>query len=318
MKEMIRVLFVSDIHGSTPVFKKAVSAAAAYKAQVLIHGGDVLGKYIVPLLKRNEKTEFEFKGSKKVITSAEEMNEADAEITKIGAYPYLTTPDDWSELIANPDKMDKVFYDMAAERLKSWVDFAEEKLKPLDIKVIVNIGNDDFQSIGQIIEDSDYVIYPNDKVLELDDDHELLSLSNTNMTPWKCEGDLEEDELLGRLDKLTSKLQHPERSIFNLHCPPEGSKLDVAPLLDTELRPVYLPGGDPQMVHVGCKAVRTVIENVQPLAGLHGHIHEGKGIDKIGKTQVFNPGSEYTIGVLNSVLLNISFDKVESFLFLSA
>ena len=138
------------------------------------------------------------------------------------------------------------------------------------------------------------------------------------MTPWKCEGDVEENDLLKMLDSLASKLQDPERSVFNLHCPPVETKLDTAPLLDDKLRPVYLPGGDPRMVHVGCKAVRTLIERVQPLAGLHGHIHEAKAIDKIGRTQIFNPGSEYTTGLLNSLLLNLSRDKVESFMFLTA
>jgi hypothetical protein len=79
-----------------------------------------------------------------------------------------------------------------------------------------------------------------------------------------------------------------------------------------------MPGGDPQMVHVGCKAVRSVIERVQPMMGLHGHIHESRGIEKIGRTTCFNPGSEYTIGLLNSLLLNVSRDKIESFMFLSA
>ena len=42
--------------------------------------------------------------------------------------------------------------------------------------------------------------------------------------------------------------------------------------------------------HVGSRLVRRFIEEHQPLACLTGHIHEGIGLDKIGSTQVINPG----------------------------
>ncbi len=318
MKKLSRVLFISDVHGSTPVFTKALGAAAAYKAETLVHGGDIIGKYITPFFRSNSTIEVEIMGAKRLLKNDAEVRAAETEVSRIGSYAYHTTPSDWKELLAKPEAMTDVFFKLANERLASWVRLAEEKLKPLGIKLYLNIGNDDFQDLGKTIEASSYVVYPNDKVLPLDDDHELLSLGNTNITPWKCEGDLEEPDLQRRLDALASKVQHPERALFNLHCPPVDTKMDVAPLLDKDLRPIYLPGGEPQMVHVGCKAVRSLIERVQPMAGLHGHIHESRGYEKIGRTMCFNPGSEYTIGVLSSLLLNLSRDKVESFMFLSA
>ncbi len=318
MKKLTRVLFISDVHGSTPVFTKALGASAAYKAQVLIHGGDIIGKYITPFFHTDSIVETEIAGAKRILKNVDEIRAAEAEISRIGSYAYHTTRGQWTELTAKPEAMTNVFFKLANERLASWVRLAEEKLKPLGIKLFLNIGNDDFQDLGRTIEASSYVVYPNDKVLPLDEDHELLSLGNTNITPWNCEGDLEEPDLQRRLDTLAAKLQHPERAVFNLHCPPVDTKMDVAPLLDDQLRPIYLPGGEPQMVHVGCKAVRTLLQRVQPLAGLHGHIHESRGYEKIGRTMCFNPGSEYTIGVLSSLLLNLSRDKVESFMFLSA
>ncbi len=318
MKKLTRVLFISDVHGSTPVFTKALGAAAAYKAQTLVHGGDIIGKYITPFFHTDGTVETEFMGTKRVLTKPAEIANLEAEISRIGSYAYHTTHEHWKELLAKPEAMTNVFFRLANERLASWVRLAEEKLKPLGIKLYLNIGNDDFQDLGKTIEASPYVVYPNNKVLALDDDHEMLSLGNTNITPWKCEGDLEEPDLQRMLDALAAKVQHPERALFNLHCPPVDTKMDVAPLLDKDLRPIYLPGGEPQMVHVGCKAVRSLIERVQPMAGLHGHIHESRGYEKIGGTMCFNPGSEYTIGVLSSLLLNLSRDKVESFMFLSA
>lgn len=318
MKQLTRVLFISDVHGSTPVFTKALGAAAAYKAQILVHGGDIVGKYITPFFHEDGSIHVEIMGAKRVLTNDVQVREAEVEISRIGSYAYHTTRDQWKELLAKPEAMGEVFFKLADERLASWVRLAEEKLKPLGIKLFLNIGNDDFQDLGKTIEASSYVVYPNNKVLPLDNDHEILSLGNTNITPWKCEGDLEEPDLQRMLDALAAKVQNPERAIFNLHCPPVDSKMDVAPLLDAQLRPVYLPGGEPQMVHVGCRAVRALIQRVQPMLGLHGHIHESRGYEKIGRTMCFNPGSEYTIGMLSSLLLNLSRDKVESFMFLSA
>ena len=124
-----------------------------------------------------------------------------------------------------------------------------------------------------------------------------------------------EEELASRLEKATSGLADPANSLFNFHCPPYDTQIDVAPKLDKELRPVLTPGGEPEMAHVGSTAVRQMIEKLQPLAGLHGHIHESRGFSKIGKTVCFNPGSEYTTGVLRGLIINLSDKKLDNYVF---
>ena len=69
------------------------------------------------------------------------------------------------------------------------------------------------------------------------------------------------------------------------------------------------------MAHVGSTSVRKVIEKLQPLAGLHGHIHESRGVSKIGRTQCFNPGSEYVSGVLRGLVINLSEKKIDNYVF---
>jgi len=59
------------------------------------------------------------------------------------------------------------------------------------------------------------------------------------------------------------------------------------------------------LIPVGSTAVRTFVEKHQPLLGLHGHIHECKGVDRIGRTLIINPGSEYITGTLSALLVNI-------------
>lgn len=43
-------------------------------------------------------------------------------------------------------------------------------------------------------------------------------------------------------------------------------------------------------VHIGSKTLRRFIEEVKPLAVLCGHVHEARGVDKLGEILVVNPG----------------------------
>jgi len=76
-------------------------------------------------------------------------------------------------------------------------------------------------------------------------------------------------------------------------------------------------GGEPVRAPVGSRAVRTVIEQVQPVLSLHGHIHESRAMNSIGRTQVCNPGSLYPDGILQGVLVTLDRDKVKGFKFVS-
>lgn len=211
--------------------------------------------------------------------------------------------------------MEKVFVQVMSESIKNWVQIAEDRLKPIGVKVIFNIGNDDLPVVGDILGQSNYLIYPNEKIISIDDKHEMASVGYSNMTPWNCPGDIPEEELLSKLERTTSELTDPHTSLFNFHCPPYDTQIDVAPKLDKDLKPVLAPGGEPEMSHVGSTSVRKMVEKFQPLAGLHGHIHEARGFSEIGKTVCFNPGSEYTTGVLRGLIVNLSDKKIENYVF---
>ena len=121
--------------------------------------------------------------------------------------------------------------------------------------------------------------------------------------------ELDEDEIYERLKRLTDQLEAPERAIFNIHVPPWESSLDTAFEVDEELRYVT-KGGRPHEVPCGSQAVRQVIEEVQPLLSLHGHIHESKGVTRIGRTVAINPGSDYGSGHLDGCLVHIAPERV--------
>jgi Icc-related predicted phosphoesterase len=68
------------------------------------------------------------------------------------------------------------------------------------------------------------------------------------------------------------------------------------------------------MIHVGSVTVRECIESHKPLLGLHGHIHESKGLLKIGRTLCINPGSEYGEGILRGAVINLGEKGVKGYL----
>jgi Icc-related predicted phosphoesterase len=155
----------------------------------------------------------------------------------------------------------------------------------------------------------------NETLVMLDDDHEMVSVGSANQTPWNCPRDLTEDELANRIETVAVNLKNPVNAVFNLHVPPYDTNLDIAPELDDNLTPKLSLSGGFKMIPVGSKTVRAMIEKYQPLVGLHGHIHESRSAQKIGRTMCINPGSEYGEGILRGVVVDLSKQKLEYYMF---
>jgi Icc-related predicted phosphoesterase len=313
-----RLFYATDIHGSERCFTKFINAGPFYKADVLIVGGDITGKYFIPIVAQPDGTfTSTYLGKEYKLAPGKELDELVQRIRAAGNYAFKTNPTQVEELRANPGKSDEVFETLITESLRRLLAYAEQKLKGTKIKCFVNPGNDDSFFVDKVLAESNTVVCPEGKVIEIDNFHEMASTGYTNMTPWKCPRDISEEELKKRIEDMTSKLKNPTRSIFNFHCPPFGTTIDQAPQLDEEMKPKMTASG-PMMTSVGSQSVRAEIEKLQPLLGLHGHIHESKGYFNIGKTICVNPGSEYTEGVLRGFLTELSEDKVKDFLFVSA
>jgi uncharacterized protein len=316
--DKIRIFFVSDIHGSERMFMKLVNAATSYKAQILIVGGDIAGKSITPVFTQDSDVlsyEANFQDTRRLASNERELEALRKDIRSIGNYPYLTTRDEWTELVRDEEKMDRVFDFEIKESVERWNRIASERLKPLGARLIANKGNDDPPILEETLTSSDFIEYPNEKVVQVADGLEMPSLGYSNITPWHLPGDLPENSLKEKLDLVFSQVRDAKRSILNVHVPPYNTHLDLAPKLDENLSPILSPGGEPEFTHVGSTAVREAIEQYGPVASLHGHIHESRGYSKIGLTHCFNPGSEYGAGILKGVILDFSDGKLVNHLF---
>ncbi|MDH5754496.1 MAG: metallophosphoesterase [Candidatus Bathyarchaeota archaeon] len=305
--QVTRILFVTDMHGSEVVWRKFLNASSMLKADVAICGGDLTGKMIVPVVEQNEKYAYYFMGENHVIDSSQ-LEKAFKDIRGIGYYPYLTNESEYEEMAKNPEKVDQVFHEVMISTLKSWLDLIPQKVSS-ETRIVVCPGNDDRFTVDDLVNNHKSVINGEEKVIEVDDSHEVISCGWVNPSPWKTSREEEEDKLEERLEKYISHLKNVETSIFNFHAPPYQTKLDEAPLLDDDLNPV-IQGGRVVMVPVGSKAVRKVIEKYQPFLGLHGHIHEASGSMKIGKTYCVNPGSEYAEGILRAFLIEFKGNNI--------
>jgi len=144
----------------------------------------------------------------------------------------------------------------------------------------------------------------------------MITLGYANHTPWNSPREVDEDVLQQKIDKMVAQVKDMKKTLFNLHVPPINTIIDQAPKLDANLKPV-ISGGSIVMTSAGSTAVRASIEKYQPLAGIHGHIHESRGMVKIGQTICFNPGSEYNSGILKGLLCDIDKDKVKSYMLTS-
>jgi Icc-related predicted phosphoesterase len=220
-----------------------------------------------------------------------------------GFYPWVATPEE----IADADG--GLFDRLVEEDIRRWLDIARNR-KSRDAGIFVMAGNDDPFYVDDLLASSDAVTFCDDRVVMVGD-HEMISLSWANRTPWDSPRELDEDDLYARIRALADQLERPETAIFNLHVPPYDSGLDRAPELDDTLTP-RMRGGQTVHVPVGSTAVRRAIEDYQPLVALHGHIHESRGEARIGRTLAINSGSEYNTGRLHGVVVRLGSDRVVS------
>ncbi|MEO8290454.1 MAG: metallophosphoesterase [Gaiellaceae bacterium] len=300
----LAIFFATDLHGSNVCFKKFVNAGRFYGAGVLILGGDVTGKMMVPIARQEDGSYLtSFAGKELKLDSDDDAAALETRVSDMGFYPKRMSEDEFQELRDDPEGQEAVFHELIRERLEEWIEYARPRLVEQGVKCFAAPGNDDAFFIDDLLADSGAIELLEGRVVEVDG-IEMLTTGWSNETPWKTERETSEVELRAMIVEMIERLERPENAIFNIHVPPHATALDQCPKLDEDLRPVS-SGGNPVMTSAGSTAVRELIETHQPLLGLHGHIHEGRGIARIDRTVCVNPGSNYSEGVLNGSLIKL-------------
>jgi len=305
------IYFASDLHGSEVCFKKFIAAARFYGADTLLLGGDISAKVVVPIVTTGPgRYAAQFHGREEKLDDST-VEDFEQRAANSGLYTERMEPDEYQHYADNPDQVALLFDRVMHRTVQRWLEYAKTKLDGSPVVVYTAPGNDDPLSVDEVLlaHGDDRVRFVEGDIVELAPGMEMLSTGYTNPTPWDTHREYPEDEIRAHLRQMTSRLEHPERAIFNIHAPPYNSRLDTAPLLGQDLK-VKTSAGAQVTAPVGSVAVREAIEETQPLLALHGHIHESGGSVTIGRTTAINVGSEYGEGVLRGVLLTIGDGKL--------
>ena len=302
---MPKLFFATDVHGSEVCWRKFLNAGDHYGAEILVLGGDMTGKAMIPLVAQNGGYVADLEGRRVEASGEEEAAALERRIADRGYYPVRLDPDRAAELGENEALVDELFQERMLATVERWMEIAAEKLEGSGRRCIVCPGNDDVHEVDALIRDAKAVELGEDRVIE-EEGFPIASMGWTNATPWDTHRETSEDELRDRIDRMAAQFDGFERAIFNFHVPPYGSGRDDAPALDDELRPKQ---GGRAVEPVGSTAVRDAIAEYQPLLSLHGHIHESRAAVRLGRCLAVNPGSAYDEGVLQGVLVDLNARK---------
>jgi uncharacterized protein len=304
-KSGYRLFFATDLHASDVCFRKFLAAASVYEADAIVMGGDMTGKAIVPIRANGRgRYTLEFQGEYSEVEEAD-LPAVQAQITFNGFYPWIAESAEVDRAAEDGRYQAILFEEMMEQQARAWAALAAERL-PDGPRCFISPGNDDLYVVDEVLRSSERIEFPDQKVLDVGP-ITMVSVGQSNVTPWRTERELEEPELAATIDALAQPVADGRPLVFNFHVPPAESGLDTVNLLDPSYRPVVQHGAITQ-TSAGSTAVREAIARYEPVVSLHGHIHEGKGLYRLGPTRCFNPGCDYSAGILQGVIIDFTDD----------
>lgn len=305
-----RLFYACDIHGSEPTYRKFLNAAKFYEVDALVFGGDLMGKLLIPMVREAGGTwRASLQGQQHHIKSEEQLKDFKRTMQTLGFYWQEMDPEEYASYEGQQDRIDDLFDVLAKQRLAEWVTLAEDRLADSAVTAYLCGGNDDTDEVLSALDEAsgERVVNAENRVVPLDDEHELLTIGYSTPTPWETPRERTEEEIAEVIEKLMPSVSDPAKTVFNFHCPPLDSSLDTCLKLDASVWPPtpVIERGQPVYYGAGSQAVTDALTSYQPTVGLHGHIHESRGATKYGRSPAFNPGSEYGEGVLRGLIVAI-------------
>src|SRR5947207_14068008 len=191
-----------------------MSAAKFYNAYVRLIGGDLTAKSITPIVRQKDgRYQNRLAGGTRDNLTEAELGPIEKAVADSGPYPVRLSEDEYARLRADPENVDALFIDRMIDQIRRWNEMAEEPLRPLDIPLYWIGGNDDKPEALIHAASTPHVHFIDEKVVRLDDDHELLGFGWTNPSPSNTPRELSEDGLKKRLDPPLDRVQDPTYAI---------------------------------------------------------------------------------------------------------
>ncbi|MDQ5811529.1 MAG: metallophosphoesterase, partial [Actinomycetota bacterium] len=133
-----RIFFATDIHGSETCWRKFLNAGKHYEADVMVLGGDMTGKALVPIVEEGSgRWRASLLENRYNFESEEEVKEFEDAVRRRGYYPFRTDPDKMSELESNEELRNELFHKEMLGTVERWMRMADEKLEGTDIQCFV-------------------------------------------------------------------------------------------------------------------------------------------------------------------------------------
>ena len=202
----VRLFFATDVHGSEVCWRKFINSAKHYEVDVLILGGDMTGKAIIPIVETGDHNwQFQMQDISHKIDGKEELATAERLIRDHGYYPVPMTREEIQDYTATPEKLDDVFVREMRRTLEQWVAWADERLAGSGIRCIVCPGNDDQADIDEILATSKEIIVGEGNVVDMPGGYQLVSSGWTNLTPWDTPREEDEPLLRKRIETIVAQ-----------------------------------------------------------------------------------------------------------------
>ncbi len=231
-KNPTRLFFATDLHGSERTYRKFINAGKFYDVNVLVMGGDIQGKLLIPIIKEsNGHYRATVQGRVEHMSTEGELNNLKARLDTLGFYHKVMEEDEYRVLSADSESVDRLFHDLARQKLVNWVELAESRLNGTGIKCFVTGGNDDEWDVLKVIkrEDSKSLVACENEMVYVDDDHTMISVGISTPTPWKTPREVSEEELAMMIEDMAAKVPDMQKTIFNFHDPPKDFNAGYLP-----------------------------------------------------------------------------------------
>lgn len=145
------------------------------------------------------------------------------------------------------------------------------EVRALNPNVLAVPGNTDHRDVLDFLERENISIHGRATVRH---GVAVYGIGGANPTPFGTPFELAEDEIATHLERAVGATAGAPTRVLVSHAPPYESGVD------------RLWSGRP----VGSRAVRAHVEAIRPALVVSGHIHEGRGLGRVGEVPVANPG----------------------------
>ena len=279
---MLKIFYVTDIHGSEICWKKFLNAGSLLQADIVILGGDITGKAMVPsssaaglgLHASEQHQALEPRPRSRSSNADPESRVLPDPRLRRGVPPHAAGRGRGRQAVQGGHARGHRALDRHGGRQAQGQGHPRDRLS----------GERRHVRDRPILESGRRGVRRRGAPLDLEG-FEIVSCGWTNPTPWHTFREPEEPELAAA-SPTWSMPRSLENTILNFHAPPYGTELDKAPALNEDL--TYKSGGQ-ALRPVGRRPCATRSRTPTVLS-LHGHIHESKGAARIGKRLALNPG----------------------------